>query len=85
MHVTTLLSQFGSWLLLAGVLLFAVAVFNAVRASRQARGAAYYGIRQEALNKTRRWAFVATIALHSQPGALAFYLDNQPPHDCHRQ
>jgi len=76
--VTTLLSQFGSWLLLAGVLLFAVAVFNAVRTSRQARGAAYYGIRQEALNKTRRWAFVATVAF-ILTGALAFYLDQQPP------
>lgn len=77
MHVATLLSQFGNWLLLAGVLLFAMAVFNAVRTSRQARGAAYYGIRQDALNKTRRWAFVATIVF-ILTGALAFYLDNQP-------
>jgi hypothetical protein len=76
--VTTVLSQFGSWLLLAGVLLFTVAVFNAVRTSRQARGAAYYGIRQEALGKTRRWAFVATIAF-ILTGALAVYLDQQPP------
>jgi hypothetical protein len=76
--VTTLLSQFGSWLLLAGVLLFAVAVFNVVRTSRQARGAAYYGIRQDALSKTRRWAFVATVAF-ILTGALAFYLDQQPP------
>jgi hypothetical protein len=75
--VTALLSQFGSWLLLAGVLLFAVAVFNAVRTSRQARGAAYYGIRQDALNKTRRWAFVATIVF-LLTSALAVYLDQQP-------
>lgn|GEM_PF-2956624 len=75
--MATLLSQFGNWLLLAGVLLFAMAVFNAVRASRQAREAAYYGIRQDALNKTRRWAFMATIVF-ILTGALAFYLDNQP-------
>ncbi len=75
--MATLLSQFGNWLLLAGVLLFAMAVFNAARAGRQSRGAAYYGIRQEALNKTRRWAFVATIVF-ILTGALAFYLDNQP-------
>jgi len=75
--VTTLLLQFGNWLLLAGVVLFVIAVFNVLRSSRQARGAAYYGIRQGALNKTRRWALVATIAF-ILTGALAFYLDQQP-------
>jgi hypothetical protein len=75
--VTTLLLQFGNWLLLAGITLFVVAVFNVLRSSRQARGAAYYGIRQGALGKTRRWALVATISL-ILTGALAFYLDQQP-------
>ena len=76
-HVTTLLLQFGNWLLLAGITLFVIAVINVLRSSRQARRAAYYGIRQGALNKTRRWAFVATIAF-ILTGALAFYLDQQP-------
>jgi len=75
--VTTLLLQFGNWLLLAGAMLFVIAVVNVLRSSRQARGAAYYGIRQGALNKTRRWAFVATIAF-ILTGALAFYMDQQP-------
>jgi hypothetical protein len=78
MHVATLLLQFGNWLLLAGVLLFAVAVFNAARAGRQSRGAAYYGIRQAALNKARRWTVVAVVVLIAT-GGLAFYLGNQPP------
>jgi len=76
--VATLLLQIGNWLLLAGVLLFAIAVFNAARAGRQARGAAYYGIRQGALNKTRRWSVVATIVFIAT-GGLAFYLGNQSP------
>jgi hypothetical protein len=75
--VTTLLLQFGNWLLLAGAVLFVIAVFNVLRSSRQARGAAYYGIRQGALSKTRRWALVATIAF-ILTGALAFYIDQQP-------
>jgi hypothetical protein len=77
MHVTTLFSQIGSWLLLAGVLLFLVAMFNAARSGRQARSAAYYGIRQEALNKSRRWSVVAVILLIAVIG-LAFYLGGQP-------
>jgi hypothetical protein len=78
MHVATLFLQIGNWLLLAGVLLFFVAVFNAARASRQSRNAAYYGIRQEALSKTRRWSVVALMVLIAT-GALAFYLGSQPP------
>lgn len=76
--MTTLFSQIGNWLLLAGVLLFVVAVFNAARAGRQSRDAAYYGIRQEALNKTRRWSVVAIIALLGT-GGLAFFRSNQSP------
>ncbi|HSD83358.1 MAG TPA: hypothetical protein VLG46_05850 [Anaerolineae bacterium] len=68
--------QLGNWLLLIGALLFVVAMFNAVRASRQLRAAAYYAIRQEALSRTRRWAFLATIALLAT-GGLAIYQSNQ--------
>ncbi|HTP10238.1 MAG TPA: hypothetical protein VMP08_18420 [Anaerolineae bacterium] len=69
--------QLGNWLLLAGALLFVVSVFNAVRASRQLRGAAYYAVRQEALSRTRRWAFLATISLLVS-GGLVIYLSNVP-------
>lgn len=75
--MATLFSQAGNWLLLAGVLLFVLAVFNAARAGRRAREAAYYGIRQQALNKTRRWAFAATIVFLAT-GALVVYRANQP-------
>jgi hypothetical protein len=77
MHVATLFSQVGNWLLLAGVLLFLVAVYKAARAGRQARSAAYYGIRQEALSKTRRWSVVAVVVLIAVI-ALASYLGDQP-------
>jgi hypothetical protein len=77
MGVVTFLLQFGRWLVLAGGVLFVLAVFNALRSSRQARSAAYYGIRQDALNKTRRWALLATLAF-ILTGTLAFYLDQQP-------
>jgi hypothetical protein len=67
----------GNWLLLAGALLFVVAVFNTLRAARQLRGAAYYAVRQEALSRTRRWAFLATISLLAS-GGLIIYLSNTP-------
>jgi hypothetical protein len=64
-------------LLLAGALLFVVAAFSALRAARQLRGAAYYAVRQDALSRTRWWAFVATIALLATSG-LAIYLSSLP-------
>lgn len=67
--------QLGNWLLLAGALLFVVSVFNALRASQRLRGAAYYAVRQEALSRTRRWAFLATLSLLAS-GGLAIYLSN---------
>ena len=75
--MATGLIQLGNWLLLAGALLFIVAVFNALRAGRQLRNAAYYAVRQEALSRTRRWAFLAAIALLAT-GGLAIYLSNLP-------
>jgi hypothetical protein len=75
--VATGLTQLSNWLLLAGALLFVVSVVNALRAASQLRGAAYYAVRQEALNRTRRWAFLATISLLAS-GALAIYLSNAP-------
>jgi hypothetical protein len=75
--VATGLIQLGNWLLLAGALLFVVSVFNAVRASRQLSSAAYYAVREEALSRTRRWSFLAAIALLAT-GGLAIYLSNLP-------
>jgi hypothetical protein len=75
--VATGLTQLGNWLLLAGALLFVVSVVNALRAASQLRSAAYYAVRQEALNRTRRWAFLATISLLAS-GTLAIYLSNAP-------
>jgi len=75
--VATGLTQLGNWLLLAGALLFVVSVFQAVRAGQQLRGAAYYAVRQEALSRTRRWAFLATISLLASVG-LVIYLSNAP-------
>jgi hypothetical protein len=67
----------GNWLLLIGTLLFIVAAFQAMRASRQLRGAAYYAVRQEALSRARRWAFLAAVAFLAT-GGLAIYLSNVP-------
>jgi hypothetical protein len=75
--VATGLIQLSNWLLLLGALLFIVAVFNALRAGRQIHNAAYYAVRQEALSRTRRWAFLATIAFLATSG-LAIYLSNLP-------
>ncbi len=69
------LTQLGNWLLLAIALLFVVSVFNALRASRQLRGAAYYAVRQEALSRTRRWAMLAVVSLIISIGLL-IYLSN---------
>ncbi len=73
--MTAGLIQLGNWLLLIGALLFVVSSVNAVRASRQLRAAAYYAVRQEALSRTRRWTFLATIAFLATIG-LATYLAN---------
>ena len=75
--MATGLIQLGNWLLLAGALLFILAAFNALRAGRQVRNAAYYAVRQEALSRTRRWAFLAAIAFLATSG-LAIYLSNLP-------
>ena len=71
------LIQLGNWLLLIGALLFILAAFNALRAGRQVRNAAYYAVRQEALSRSRRWAFLATAAFLATSG-LAIYLSNLP-------
>ena len=83
--MTTLLLQFGNWLLLAGVVLFADGGVqrHARRVGRRA-GPPTMEFGRSALNKTRRWALVATIAF-MLTGALAFYFDQQPPHDRRRQ
>ncbi|CAG0932820.1 hypothetical protein TFLX_02776 [Thermoflexales bacterium] len=73
--MATGLIQLGNWLLLIGALLLAVSIINAVRAGRQLRAAAYYAVRQEALSRTRRWAFLATVALLTTSG-LAIYQSN---------
>jgi hypothetical protein len=75
--VATGLIQLGNWLLLIGALLFIASAIQAMRAGRQLRGAAYYAVRQEALNRTRRWAFLASVAFLAT-GGLAIYLSNVP-------
>jgi hypothetical protein len=75
--VATELIQLGNWLLLIGALLFIVAIVNTIRAGQQARHSAYYAVREEALSRTRRWAFLATIAFLAT-GGLAIYLANLP-------
>lgn len=75
--MATWLIQLSNWLMLIGAVLFAVSIFNTARAARQLRSAAYYAARQEAQSRTRRWAFLATIALLATLG-LASYLSNLP-------
>lgn len=75
--MATGLTELGNWLLLAGAVLFVVSIFNVLRAARQLRGAAYYAVRQDALSRTRRWAFLATISLLTSV-ALVIYLSNAP-------
>jgi hypothetical protein len=69
--------QLGNWLLLAAALLFVLSIFNVLRAARQLSGAAYYAVRQDALRRTRRWAFLATISLLASLG-LILYLSSAP-------
>jgi hypothetical protein len=70
--------QLGNWLFLAAALLFVVSIFNVLRAARQLSGAAYYAVRQDALRRTRRWAFLATVSLLASFG-LILYLSSAPP------
>ena len=58
--LTSLLAQYGKWLVLLGIILFVIAVFNAIRAGRNARQA-YYAVRRDALMRTRRWALSAVL------------------------
>ncbi len=76
--LSTLLAQYGRWLLLIGAGVFAFAVFKAVRAGLQSRSGAYYALRQEASARLRRWALVATVVLIAI-GTLAFVINAQPP------
>lgn len=76
--LSTLLAQYGQWLLLVGAVLFAFATFKAARAGLQSRNAAYYVLRQEATARLRRWALIATIVLIAI-GTLAFVINTQPP------
>ncbi len=73
------LTQVGNWLLLAGALLFVLSVFNALRAARQLRGAAYYAVRQDALNRTRRWALLATVSLLFSGGLIVYLTNSSVP------
>ena len=59
--LTALLTQYGKWLLLLGIVACAVAVINALRAGRRSRAATYYAVRQESLSKTRRWSLAAVV------------------------
>jgi hypothetical protein len=59
--IATFLAQNATWLLPIGVLLLGISIWNAARAARLARRGAYYVVREEALRKTRRWAFAATL------------------------
>jgi hypothetical protein len=76
--LSTLLAQYGQWLLLVGAVLCAFAIFKATRAGLQSRNAAYYALRQEAIARLRRWALIATIVLIAI-GTLAFVINTQPP------
>jgi hypothetical protein len=75
--VATIVAQLGNLFLLGGIVLVGIAVYNAVRAGRQSRHATYYAARQEALGKTRRWAFIAIMILAGTVG-LALYMNSQP-------
>ncbi len=75
--LTALLAQYGKWLLLLGIIIFAVTVLNAIRAGRKARSAAYYAVRQESLAKTRRWS-LAAVALAVFTGGFALVLSQLP-------
>ena len=59
--IATFLAQNATWLLPIGVLLLGISIWNAARAGRLARRGAYYAMREEALQKTRRWAFITTL------------------------
>lgn len=71
------LAQLGNGLLFVGAVLFLVAAFKAIRAGQLARNAAYYSLRQGALNKTRLWSVIAVVILAATVGWAA-YLSNQP-------
>ena len=58
--LTSLFAQYGKWLILLGVVIFILAVFNAFRAARNARRG-YYAIRRESLTQTRQWSLTAII------------------------
>ena len=75
--LSTLLAQYGHWLLLIGALFFGLAVFKAVRAGIQSRNAAYYALRGEAIGRLRRWALLAVLVLIAT--VVLVILINNPP------
>ncbi len=75
--LTSLFAQYGKWLILLGIILFVIALFKAIRAGRRARAASYYAIRQEALSRTRRWAFI-TVVLAVATIVVAAFLPRLP-------
>ena len=75
--LTALLTQYGKWLLLLGIVACAVAVINAIRAGRRSRAATYYAVRQESLSKTRRWS-LAAVVMAVIAGGFALVLSQLP-------
>ncbi len=75
--LTELLAQYGKWLLLLGIIVFMVAVINAIRAGRKTRSAAYYAVRHESLAKTRSWS-LAAVVIAVITGGFALVLSQIP-------
>jgi hypothetical protein len=67
--ISTLLAQYGIWLILLGVGLIAVSIWRSMLAARRSQQAAYYVLREEANARMWRWVitgaatFVLTIVI----------------------
>lgn len=76
--LSSLLSQYGIWLLVISGVLAGFAIVKAIRAGMRSRSAAYYALRQEAISRLRHWALIATLT-SVVTIALAVTINTLPP------
>ena len=74
----TLLTQYATVLLLAGVALILFALRNAIRYFNQSRRAPYYILREEASRSAGRWTLVSVAGIIATIG-IALYTSQAPP------
>jgi len=75
----TLLSQFSTVLLLAGILLSLLALRKTIRAFNQSRRAPYYILREEAARSAGRWALTAFVLIAATIAILVYASQAPPP------